>query len=113
MTESQTWTGYASWDEGQQHWEHFGHALFVKAYGGVPEEVTLTETTDGPYWGFLRNPIKDSLMEPDQQPSLVYYRKALFDICFPYGADTEEAKGNGRVIRLDIARTSDLDNRMN
>lgn len=103
-----TWTGHASWDERQQCWEHFGHEMFVKAYGGVPEAVTVTETEDGPYWGFVRNPLPGVLRDHEQKPGMVYRRKQLFDICFPYGTDSEEAKGNGRVVRLDIARTADL-----
>lgn len=62
-----------------------------------PTPVTVSVTEDGPYWGWL--PAATEL-RPFPTPVMIYRRKVLFDVCFPYGPEADERAGQGRIVRL-------------
>lgn len=91
---------YAGRDEHNGGYKNFGHPRYVQAYGHdevVP--VTLTETADGPYYGWLR--------ADGDEPCMIQQREKLFDMQFPYGVDAEVKAGKGRVVRLAVAEQRD------
>lgn len=76
-------------------YEDFGHYKYTKAFGHEnPVRVTVTETEDGPYWGWLE--------AGEDVPRMIYRREPLFRVCFPYGVEAEEKAGHGRLIRCDV-----------
>ena len=90
-----TWRMHAGWDDDQQQWEDFGHPLYTRAFGHAnPVPVEVTETPDGEYWGWLST--------GSERPDMIYRREVLFRVCFPYGAEAEQAAGRGRIVRLSV-----------
>ena len=57
-------------------------------------EVKITESASGTYFGWLK--------KGETVPCHIWGNQSLFDMCFPGGAKEEEAKGNGKAIRLAI-----------
>lgn len=89
------WQMHAGWNAEQQQWEDFGHPQYVRAFGHAKAmPVILEESPDGEYWGWLANGA--------DSPAMVYRHETLFRVCFPYGAESEERAGRGRVVHLSV-----------
>lgn len=52
------------------------------------------ELESNTYFGWI-NFIDDCLC-------FVYYHRSAFDMCFPYGPNSEEKAGKGRIVRLTV-----------
>lgn len=64
--------------------------------------VAVEETPDGEeptHWGWVRT--------GDDAPIMIYPRKSLLEMCFPYGTDAEVEAGRGRVVRLTVTETAE------
>lgn len=92
MGEANRWELYAHKRE-SGYW-HAGSKKFVEAHmlHDPIVQIELTEDPEGTYWGWLA---KDATY-----PSMVWPKKMLLDICFPYGPDVEQERGKGRVVRM-------------
>lgn len=70
----------------------------VKMCGDGPyHEVKIREIRKNEtslYWGW-----KDF---EDKKYSMIYYRKELAEMCFPYGYKAEEKRGRGKLVNLVI-----------
>jgi hypothetical protein len=78
-----------------------GHRRTASAYAqpGEPvEQVIVTETEDGSYYGWLRT--------GESVPTMIYDHRIPFNMCFPYGVQAEVKAGNGRVVRLTVKPAS-------
>lgn len=75
-----------------------GHRMYANEYRGKndapPVPVVVTETEDGPYWGYIFTG-KDT-------PCMIHGAESLFRMCFAYGPDAEVERGHGRIVRLQI-----------
>lgn len=103
-TIGQTWTMHAGWDAEQNVWLHPGQEMYVRVYNLTPVPVTLTETEDGPYWGWIDNRHSGPAGTP-VEPSMVCHRRDLFVCCFGVPPEVEQERGRGRVVRLTIEAT--------
>lgn len=82
-------------DDPEVGFGHFGDPRMVAMYGHSRKsivEVELTESEDGPYYGWLA----------DGGVRMIQPNAVLFEMQFPYGSSAEEASGNGRVVRLSL-----------
>ncbi|VVB52985.1 Uncharacterised protein [uncultured archaeon] len=61
-------------------------------------EVLVSETTESPnidtYWGWWYN--------REQKFTLVYAKKMLVELCFPYGSKVEEGCGRGNLVPVNV-----------
>ena len=59
-------------------------------------ETVVTEGTDTPdsYWGWWDN--------KDERFTIVFARKLLVEICFPYGSKAEEDRGRGKLLPVNV-----------
>lgn len=44
----------------------------------------------------------------NDKPDMVFPVSVLFNICFPYGARTEQEHGKGRIVRLAVREAADV-----
>ena len=89
------------WAIGDYHFTHFH---------GIKDEdihkVIVTEDPEGKYWGWIA--CRKSLLDPDapgvweDSPTMIYNRKSIFSMCFPYGYKIEVEHGKGAVVRLRV-----------
>lgn len=87
---------WAGADEGDGFRDFGRDPRYTRAFGHAePVRVVLTETEEGPFWGWLRD-------RDDERgfPSMIYRREALFRVCFPNRVEDEKG---GRVVRLSVA----------
>lgn len=59
--------------------------------------VTVTEDSDGPYWGWLAS--------GETTPTMIWRSKLQFEMQFPYGVEREVELGRGVVLHLTVAKT--------
>ena len=73
---------------------HFGSRFFVEIHqmSHPIVEVDLIVDPEGRYWGWLRT--------GTDTPTMIWPTRMQFDMCFPYGAQAEEARGHGQVLRF-------------
>lgn len=99
-------------------WEHYGEVRYYcdiyPSIGQVKmcvqqsdpiyevDVVAVSEATDTPYWGWIDN---------DGNISMIHHRFLLFEMCFPYGVESEELKGNGRATRVSITEICEIKKR--
>ena len=84
------WDMHAEFSNGR--FLHFGNEWYVKACGGDPIPVRMTERKDGEYYGWIDR--------DEDSPVMIWPSRRLFEMCFTYGSKIEVEKGQGRVIRL-------------
>lgn len=87
-----------------------GHTLFSDVYlnkmitecyaggGGEIVQVCVREGPDGDYYGWIA--------KGNEHYSHVYRNEHHFSMCFGYGYEAEEKRGNGRMVRLSIEEIS-------
>ena len=91
---------------------HFGiHETTAKLYGHEPEEIVkvkleVSDNQEVPpandtsmvedYWGWYDN--------KKQRFTLVYAKRFLLNMCFPYGIEATEKTGEGKAYRLKITK---------
>lgn len=84
-------------------WQHF--FLSRNAYtltGDHPSTVRRVRVIvdpEGPFWGWRYALSHDSF---SGQISMIFSRRLLVEVCFPYGTKAAEEKGEGRVVRLRV-----------
>lgn len=68
---------------------------------GLPEPIVEVEARrvahDDPaatHWAWLK--------AGDREPEMIYPRRVLYEVCFPYGPEAEERAGKGRTVRLAV-----------
>lgn len=75
------------------------HILSTKMDSGNKEEIYKINIREAkpdentPYVGWLDN---------EENISLIFRNIILFKVCFPYGYEAEEKRGNGKMIRIFI-----------
>ncbi len=98
------WTAFAydcePGKDGRGRYRHIGHRHYVKLHGldDPIVAVTLTEDSQGDYWGWLASDAAE--------PSMVWPSKVQFTMCFPYGPEAEVKRGKGKILRLRVERRS-------
>lgn len=67
----------------------------------LPVSVRLVADDDpaATHWAWLRT--------GKETPEMVYPRRVLFNVCFPYGAEVEQENGRGRIVRLVVTDVPD------
>lgn len=81
------------------------HPTFARMHGHTqPLKVHATEDPQGRYWGWMANSNWDRTAQPvyETVPSMIHEHEHLFNICFPYGYQSEVERNAGRVVRLTI-----------
>jgi hypothetical protein len=97
LTPERHWTTYAG--RSATGYKNFGHVRYVQMCGHKEViEVELIEDPEGTYWGWIK--YADLLGPLDPNPRMVQPSKVLFDMQFPYGPESEAARGKGEVVRL-------------
>jgi hypothetical protein len=92
-----------------KNYEHFGiHPTLASLYGDKPEdivEVKLKISID------QKIPENDNTMTPDywgwydfkkKNFTMIYAKRFLLEMCFPYGIKASEDKKQGKAYRLEI-----------
>jgi hypothetical protein len=92
-----------------KNYEHFGiHPNLASIYGKKPEDVIevclkISDNQEIPkkdnnmvvdYWGWFDN--------KKQNFTIIYPKRFLLEMCFPYGIKASEDKGDGKAYRLEI-----------
>lgn len=93
-------------------YNHFGiHPKLASLYGDKPEDIetlkmrvsenqTIPEINgkyeEADYWGWYNN--------EDKKFDLVYAQYFLLNMCFPYGMEAQEKRGDGKAYRLEIIK---------
>lgn len=96
-----------------EYFEHFGiREVTASLYGKKKEEIlevklTISEDQSIPpppqndpavltsdYWGWWDN--------EDKAFTMIYQKRFLLDMCFPYGIEASEEKGKGKAYRLEV-----------
>lgn len=81
-------------------WHAHPEPWYPQEHGiGDVQPVAVAEATDGPYWGWIDT--------DGDYPEMIWPRKVLFGMCFPYGPEAEERAGKGRIVRLIIRPETD------
>lgn len=60
----------------------------------IQVEVSEGQDTPGSYWGWWD--------AGEQRFGIVWYRKFLVEMCFPYGTKAEEERGKGKLLPVNI-----------
>ena len=84
--------------DGSGRYRHIGPKRYVELHG-LPYpivKVRLTENPWGDYWGWLRS--------GTETPTMIWPNKTLFNICFPYGPEVSEQRGDGTILRFVLER---------
>lgn len=96
-----------------KYFEHFGiREISAFLYGKKKEEILKVELTisddqslpplpqndpavmTSDYWGWWDNEQKHF--------SMIYQKRFLLNMCFPYGIESSEEKGKGKAYRLEV-----------
>lgn len=74
----------------------YEHPILVEMFGKdwPVWHVRIEPDEEGGYWAWL-----DAETE---EYSMVYPKRGLVAMCFPYGPDVEEERGSGRIVRVRI-----------
>ncbi len=86
---------------------HIGDRRYAELYAGTDGsvvEVDVIEVADdesATHWAWL-----DADGSP---PMFAQPRRFILDMCFEYGAEAEEKRGKGRVVRLAVTEVSNRD----
>ena len=96
MKTERSWNMYAQ-DLGDGHLSAFGEEWWSKLHGDEPViPVKLIEDPEGDFYGWLET---DS-----DTPCMIWGTKIQFEMCFPYGVQSEVDLGRGKPIRLRCER---------
>lgn len=84
---------------------NLGEKWWVEIHG-LPQpivEVDVLEVADdspdGTHWGWID--------AKKTEPSMIWPRRGLFEMCFAYGSKAEVDRGKGRVVRLAVVEVPD------
>lgn len=104
MTEPERWRMWAHRYDNGELW-NLGSRQYAEAHGLTRPvlEVDVVEVEDGDpaatHWGWMR--------AGKTEPTMVYPRKSLLDMCFHYGMQVEIDAGKGRMVRLVVTEVDD------
>jgi hypothetical protein len=100
----------ATLNERGDFYQHFGiHPKLASVYGDKPEDIVEIkfkisddqsippndQSMNPDYWGWYDNNSKKFSM-------MIYAKRFLLEMCFPYGIKASEDKGHGKAYRLEI-----------
>ncbi len=107
----------ATLNEKGRYYHHFGiHPTLAMMYGDKPEDIVELEMkvsndqTVPPanekdlsvdYWGWY-----DS--EKNEFTKMIYAKRFLLEMCFPYGIKRSEESGQGKAYRLEIVNVGNV-----
>ena len=97
----------ATLNKNGKFYEHFGiHNVLASLYGNKPEDIVKLEMHISEDQTI---PPSDQSMNPDywgwydfeeQKFTMIYAKRFLLEMCFPYGIKAEEEKNRGKSYRL-------------
>jgi len=76
----------------------FGHKKTAEMYctqeGDIVIEVDIIIDKEGAYWALYKH--------ADDKLHMIYPHESLFRVCFPYGPEVYEEKGEGKIVRCRV-----------
>lgn len=100
----------ATLNKNSNFYEHFGiREALASVYGNKPEEIVELEmkisedqtipmpnekNLNADYWGWYNN--------SSQRFNMIYAKRFLLEMCFPYGISSSERVNQGKAYRLEI-----------
>jgi hypothetical protein len=95
MTTVNEWEGWGILRDGD--WYHIeANQDIAVLYADGSEQVArvkVREAEDGTYYGWQDTGYTGL-------PEMIWPRRILFEMCFPYGPDAEVKRGRGRIVRM-------------
>jgi len=96
---AESWRMFAHrYEDGQLY--NLGEKWWVQVHG-LSEPIVEVDVTEvavddesGTHWGWLRS--------TRDVPEMIWPKRFLLGMCFPYGPEIEEKSGKGRVVRLAV-----------
>ena len=83
-----------------KNFRHIGSEGYVKAHllSDPIVPVIVTEDPSGMYWGWMD--------AGSDKPCMIWPTETAFRICFPCKPEDKEERGDGRIVRLRVERTT-------